>query len=53
MCLLSELATGWKPGFGFHSALGRIATPEFICKIISAFELMGYVVRQDNSARLV
>ena len=29
-CLLSELATGRKPGSGFHSALSRLATPEFI-----------------------
>ena len=29
-CLLSELATGWKAGSGIHSALGRLATPEFI-----------------------
>ena len=28
--LLSELATGWKAGSSFHSALGRLATPEFI-----------------------
>ena len=30
VCLLSGLATGWKAGSGFHSALGRLATPEFI-----------------------
>ena len=29
-CLLSELATGWKAGSGFPSALGRLATPGFI-----------------------
>ena len=25
-CLYLELATGWKAGSGFHSALGRLAT---------------------------
>ena len=30
VCLLSELATGWKAGSGFHSALGWLTTPEFI-----------------------
>ena len=28
--VFTELATGWKAGSGFHSALGRLATPEFI-----------------------
>ena len=30
VCLLLELATGRKAGSGFHSALSRLATPEFI-----------------------
>ena len=30
VCLLSELAAGWKAGSGFHSALGWLATPKFI-----------------------
>ena len=46
MCLLSEVATGWKAGSGFHSALGQLATSEFICKKSLLFELMGYVVVQ-------
>ena len=29
-CLLSELATSWKAGSGFPSALSRLATPGFI-----------------------
>ena len=32
VCLLSELATGWKAGSSFHSALGGLATPVFIYK---------------------
>ena len=35
-CLLSELATGWKAGSGFHSAFSRLASPDFYREIAKA-----------------